>query len=473
MPDSEEQLKLFRLLVEHSLGLMCVHDLEGVLLLINPAAAQALGYSPQECLGRSIRELLVPAVQPLFEAYLGRIRSNPSDSGLMRLQAKDGTERIWYYRNVRYDEPGAAPRVLGHATDLTERRRAEEALRHSEERLRFAAQAAGFGSYDLDLVSGQAYGSAELRLLLGLSPEEAFSAEALQRPDCLYRDDRARVRKALLEARDPQGSGRLELEFRVVGPGRTLRWLLMRGRTFFEGEGKARRPVRASGIVIEVTERKQLEREILEISGREQRRIGHDLHDDLCQRLGGLQLLSGVLEEELAAEGHAQAPQAGRIFSQVQAALERARRLARGLAPVELEAEGLASALQALAEGAAQLFCIQCVFRPEARVALTDAGAATQLYRIAQEAITNAVKHGRATRVVISLTGVENRFELTVRDDGLGFRPTLAAGPGMGLRIMKYRAAMIGAMLEVRSAPGAGTTVTCAFAGGALGASGG
>src|SRR5689334_2902349 len=93
MPDSKGQLKLFRLLVEHSLGLMCIHDLDGVLLLINPAAAQALGYTPEECLGRSIRDLLVPAVQPRFDAYLSRIRVNPSDSGLMRLRAKDGTER--------------------------------------------------------------------------------------------------------------------------------------------------------------------------------------------------------------------------------------------------------------------------------------------------------------------------------------------------------------------------------------------
>jgi PAS domain S-box-containing protein len=138
MPDSQEQLKLYRLLVEHSLGLMCIHDLEGVLLSINPAAAQALGYTPQECLGRSIRDLLVPAVQPLFDVYLQRIQTNPSDSGLMRLRAKDGTERIWYYCNIRYDEPGALPRVLGHATDLTERIRAERALKEAQTALQQA-----------------------------------------------------------------------------------------------------------------------------------------------------------------------------------------------------------------------------------------------------------------------------------------------------------------------------------------------
>jgi PAS domain S-box-containing protein len=131
MPSSEEQLKLYRLLVENSLGLMCTHDLHGVLLSINPAAAQALGYRAEECLGLNLKNLLAPSVRHLFDAYLQRIRSNPTDSGLMRLLAKDCTERIWYYRNLRYDEPGEMIQVLGHATDITERIRAERTLKEA------------------------------------------------------------------------------------------------------------------------------------------------------------------------------------------------------------------------------------------------------------------------------------------------------------------------------------------------------
>ena len=166
-----------------------------------------------------------------------------------------------------------------------------------------------------------------------------------------------------------------------------------------------------------------------------------------------------MLEKELVAAGNPQAPQAGRVEVLVHEALERARLLARGLAPVAIEEGGLASALQELADNAAQLFNLRCEFRGEP-VGLADAGAATHLYRIAQEAITNAAKHGRAKRVVISLTDTGDRFELKVVDDGRGFvRPTA----GMGLRIMKYRAAMLGATLDVQSALGRGTTVTCAF----------
>jgi PAS domain S-box-containing protein len=216
--------------------------------------------------------------------------------------------------------------------------------------------------------------------------------------------------------------------------------------------------------VIDMTELKRLEQEILAISGREQRRIGQDLHDDLCQRLGGLQLLSGVLASDLAVQGHPQAEQARCILAQVHETLERARQLARGVAPVALQEDGLDTALQELANSSAERFGIHCEFRAETPAALADAEVATHLYRIAQEAITNAVKHGHAKHIIIRLTDAGDRCELKVSDDGCGFTPSEAATSGMGLRLMKYRAAMIGATLEVCSASAGGTEVTCAFA---------
>jgi PAS domain S-box-containing protein len=135
---SIEQLKLYRLLVENSLGLMCVHDLEGVLLFINPAAAQALGYSPEDgynsadSIGRNLREFLAPAVRHLFDEYLCRIRREPTSSGPMRIMARDGSERIWFCRNVRYDRPEGPSLILGHAIDITERIRAERALKEAQ-----------------------------------------------------------------------------------------------------------------------------------------------------------------------------------------------------------------------------------------------------------------------------------------------------------------------------------------------------
>ncbi len=132
---AEHDPKLYRLLVENSLGLMCIHDLNGILLTINPAAAQSLGYQVEECCGRSIRELLAPSVQHLFGDYLRRVSTNSIDSGIMRLQAKNGAERLWLYRNVLYEEPGSPALVLGHAQDVSERIKAERELKQSQEDL--------------------------------------------------------------------------------------------------------------------------------------------------------------------------------------------------------------------------------------------------------------------------------------------------------------------------------------------------
>ena len=122
-------------LVEQGLGLMWMHTLDGTLLAVNTAAARALGYGPEAWQGRNLREFLAPAVQPLFEDYLARIQHQPTDSGLMRLVTKTGEERIWLYHNVRYEEAGTAPYVIGHALDVTERVKSEAQLRYSQENL--------------------------------------------------------------------------------------------------------------------------------------------------------------------------------------------------------------------------------------------------------------------------------------------------------------------------------------------------
>jgi two-component system cell cycle sensor histidine kinase/response regulator CckA len=134
----DERERRYRHLVENSLGLICTHDLEGTVLSVNPAAAQSLGYEPHEGIGKNLREFLAADTRHLFDAYLERLRRNGSDSGLMRVVGRDGDERVWLYRNVRYDEPGTSPFVLGHAIDLTERIAAEAALRQSERALKRA-----------------------------------------------------------------------------------------------------------------------------------------------------------------------------------------------------------------------------------------------------------------------------------------------------------------------------------------------
>ena len=218
-----------------------------------------------------------------------------------------------------------------------------------------------------------------------------------------------------------------------------------------------------TGIVRDITERKRLEKEILEISDREQRRIGQDLHDDLCQTLAGIELMSEALEEKLAAKSRQESVQAAHMAERVQRAIEQTRMLARGLSPLEMESTGLMAALSELASNTQQHFSIRCVFEVSRSVMLDDAAAATHLYRIAQEAISNAIKHGKASEITIPLKAEHDQITLAINDDGAGFSQSRKRLGGMGLRIMSYRAGVIGGSLEVRRAPGKGTLVRCDF----------
>ena len=216
-----------------------------------------------------------------------------------------------------------------------------------------------------------------------------------------------------------------------------------------------------TGFIRDITERKRLEREILEISEREQRRIGHDLHDGLCQHLAGVEMMSQVLEQKLASRSPDAARRAGEIAKNVREAISQTRSLARGLSPVTLDSEGLASALQELALNTGKIFGVACRFDCDPPVSVADHAVATHLFRLAQEAVANAIKHGRAKRISIRLTGDRGRVILKVDDDGAGFPAEIFKSKGMGLRIMQSRVGMMGGTLAIERNPGGGASVIC------------
>jgi len=218
-----------------------------------------------------------------------------------------------------------------------------------------------------------------------------------------------------------------------------------------------------TGLLRDITERKRLEKEILEISEREQRRIGHDLHDGLCQQLAGLELMSQVLAHKLERRSKDAAARAGEIARQIREAIAQTRALARGLSPVTLEAEGLMSALAELAANTEKIFRVACRFHCDAPVPVQDQAVATHLFRIAQEAVSNALRHGRTVRHIrLELSAAPGRIELSVSDDGAGFPASKPAvkSAGMGLHIMQARARMIGGALAVGPNPGGGARVS-------------
>ncbi len=229
----------------------------------------------------------------------------------------------------------------------------------------------------------------------------------------------------------------------------------------FEQNGKE---PQVEGIARDVTERRRLERELLDVSNREQRRIGHDLHDGVCQQLAGIAYRVEILGDKLQEHGAPEAAEAENIQAMINDATVQARGVARGLFPVRLEENGLVSALEELADNAAARFKIACTFECTQPPSVVDNDTALHLYYTAQEALLNAARHSQATRVQLSLKPEGQRFKLIVSDNGTGLRLSGNGTGGMGIRIMRYRAKVIGATLDIRSEPGRGTDIICTFA---------
>jgi signal transduction histidine kinase len=210
------------------------------------------------------------------------------------------------------------------------------------------------------------------------------------------------------------------------------------------------------------TEARVLERRILEISDEEQRRIGHDLHDGLGQQLTGIGLMTRHLEQRLTAANSPDSAIATKVSELAKDAVAWTHDLCRTLSPPALGA-GLDEALRELAANAESIFSIDCNFTPEGESSQVDVAASVHLYRIAQEAISNAVRHGKARNVKLLLEGLPSGLTMQIIDDGSGIVPESAPADGMGLRIMRYRARMIGATIEVKHRDAGGTAVICRY----------
>jgi signal transduction histidine kinase len=217
-------------------------------------------------------------------------------------------------------------------------------------------------------------------------------------------------------------------------------------------------------LMAEIEGRKELEREILDISERERRRLGEELHDSLGQQLTGIAFMAKVLERKLAETSPNEVADVMEIAKLVGQATDQARGLARGLHPLDLGADSLMSSLEELARQTRELIGVRCFFRCDEAVKVDDVGMAVHLYRIAQEAVTNAIKHGKAKNIEIALVCDKDISVMTIRNDGLDFPKEFEArSTGMGLQIMDHRVDLIGGSLDVHAGDEGGTVLTCTF----------
>lgn len=218
---------------------------------------------------------------------------------------------------------------------------------------------------------------------------------------------------------------------------------------------------RTADLQKEITARERLEQELLEVGERERRRLGFDLHDGLCQHLTGTALAVQVLKEKLARRGWAEAAEAAKAVDLIEDGIAMSRKMAKGLQPVEMHSGGLMQALQEFSATTTDLFKLSCRFECEAPILFGDVATADHLYHIAREATSNAVKHGHARHIVISLDARDDGTFLTIIDDGIGIPNPAPRKGGMGLTIMAQRAKLIRGTFDIKANAAGGTIVTC------------
>lgn len=338
-----------------------------------------------------------------------------------------------------------------HARRLVE---AERKLRESAERYRLVVEMAGTVVLLLGKDGKVLEWSGEAERIYGCSATEAVGSNYLLRflPDA----ERPRVAKELEQVFDGQPT--VGFENPVITQTGRIPTFLWNASLLKDADGH---PLGALSVGHDITERKKLEQELLEIAEREQRKFGHDLHDGLGQRLTGLEMLSHALSEDLESRHPALAKDAKRLNRELRETVTMVRLISHSLAPVPLDGEGLMRALAELAASTARLPNVKCEFECGQPVRIEDVKVATHLYRISQEAVNNALKHGRARYIRISLKALPDGLELAVENDGAPMAEGEKENRGVGLSLMKYRADMIGGALNVHTAKSKGVKVVC------------
>ena len=427
---------------------------------VSPQIEAALGFSQEEWLEDPVRwyEQIYPDDKDRWSSEAAEmfLSGKPLKSAY-RVLARDGRV-LWFHCEAEMirKEDGRPWFIHGVGVDITELKQAEESLQEERNVLSAILDIVGALIVVLDpkgrivrfnraCEQTTGYSFAEVRGKyvwdLFLMPEEVDNFKAI-----------------LEQPNSAQLPGDYETYWLTRdGSPRLITW----SSTILAGKKGATSHVIVTGI--DITERKRLEKGILEVSAREQRRIGEDLHDGLGQHLTGIAFMSKVLESNLCEKALPESADAAKIVNLVNEAINKTRELSRGLLPVVSDAHGLMSALTRCAEEMQDLFRITCRFECGAPVLVYDVSVATHLYHIAREAVNNAIKHGHPSHIVIGLSAENGEGTLSVQDDGEGISEIPANHAGMGLNIMNYRANMVGGSLDIRKNFTGGTSVVCIF----------
>jgi len=441
--------------VEQNPASVMITSSNGSIEYVNPKFSQLTGYSAAEVIGRNPRLLKSGELPPEFYQKMWEtILSGHEWRGEFCNRKKNG-ELFWEYAVIApiMNSDGKIRHFVAIKEDITERRRAITLLHEREELLRSILNTVGDAVVTIDERGLIINVNPATERMFGYTEAEMIGRNVKMLMPSPYREEHDGYLRAY----------RRTGQARIIGIGREAQARRKDGSVF---------PVELAvsqvdhmriftGVIRDITTRRELEKEILDVSESERAAIGDDLHDDLGQQLAGLWCMSQVLHDNLKKREVPEAAEAARISGILRQVLALTRSLARGLHPVALETGGLVAALRDLASRTRLMFGVPCRFHGSSKDAGLDQTTTTNLLRICQEAVTNAAKHAGATRIDITLSKRGRYVLLTVQDDGCGLPEDSHSGHGMGLRIMHHRASLIGAEFKIDPAPLGGTLMSC------------
>ncbi len=449
-------------MVDHAGMLVLKVDVEGRILWFNSVFERLGGRPLEEMKGRDWVEEFVPsraqgAARQRCRGLVGQARGDVHTKPFV---SKDqGVRMVEWFHSDLTDDRETPVSILCIGRDVTELQSARRALTEAEQRNRAVLETAVSAIITIsDRYLIESVNSATERMFgytreemigqnVSMLMPEPYSSQHDQYVENYKRTGRRKIigigREAVARRKDGSVFP-IDLSVGEV--------VLEDGKRLF------------TGIIRDLSDRKLLEEKILRISEEEQHRIGQDIHDDLCQQLAAIGCLAKVVHQRLEKSASPVAPELAEIVRLMTAANQRAREMSRGLMPVVLDSAGLMAALADMARGTQQIFRITCHFHCDPPVQVRDNKLAVQLYRIAQEAVSNAVKHSQATRLDIELKESAGFVQLSIEDNGRGIPDhSPGTGTGMGLLTMSRRARMMAGDLIVENPASGGTRVTCSI----------
>ena len=472
--ESDAQLRRFAAMLRDSADAIVVMDFGGRIVAWNRGAQRLYGYTQAEALGLNVRDLMSgDRLDCTLEVMRRVARGEAMPAFDTQRRTRDGRMvDVSATVALLFDSAGNPESLAATERDITARRRAEDEtrmlnarleqrvaeraaeLQRSEEQIRAILDATADAVVTIDILGRIATFNRAAERIFGYAANEVIGEKAtmLIPPQERvghygYKATATRSYASRLIGRSHEISGRrkdgsifpIQLSVNSV-----------EGRDLFVGVAR------------DMTEHKALQKEIIDVAMLEQRRIGQELHDGTQQELTGLGLLAASLAESLGRNNAAAASQvAARVARGIELCNQRVRSLARGMVPVPIDREGLMTALAELARQTTEIHGMPCGFECPCPVEIDNDNEATHLYRIAQEAVSNATRHAKASAIWIRLEQVDGRLILEVQDSGIGLPAAGNRGKGVGLRLMEHRCAMIGGNFAIEPRPDGGTCIAC------------